>query len=62
MLRFKSVSTEKIRRGPLTRDKMIRLLERKGIRQIEGKDLDACYTFQLKMAQNYAGTGNIRFS
>jgi len=45
---------------PLTRERVIKFLESKGVREIEGKPLEECYTYQLLMVANYWKSSRLR--
>lgn len=61
MLHPQKIPAERVRKGPLTRDRMIKLLESNGVKEIEGKALEDCYTFQLKMVACRGKSSKLRF-
>jgi hypothetical protein len=48
-------------RAPLTRTEIIKLLEKKGVTEIEGKPLRDCYTYELLEVVNNWDRGKVRY-
>ena len=46
----------------LIRSKLINFLENQGVKEIEGKPLEECYTFQLDKMAKYWKLNELRFS
>ena len=44
---------------PLIRSSLIKFLESKGVKKIEGKRLEDCYTFHLIRTANYWESGKV---
>jgi len=59
MLTANKVHNDLNPKEPLIRSSLIKFLESKGVRKIEGKKLEECYTFQLIRTANYWETGKL---
>ena len=45
----------------LIRTKLIKFIENQGVKEIEGKPLEECYTFQLVKVAKYWKSSELRF-
>ena len=46
---------------PFIRSRLIKFLEEKGVKEIEGKPLEECYSFQLVKVANYWKSNSVQF-
>jgi len=58
MLRPGKIPAGKERSIPLTRERIIKLLESRGVRDVEGKRLQECYTFELRLLALHGKSGD----